>query len=153
TGTRCGACGCMHTLPKLSALRTPDQCSGGCGSFQRAGPIGGLANGIPLKARTPDFNVMPEMDPPLIFTGSVIAARHVAQNAAHRPSDETPPTAWSGKPTARGLHHDLANRITFHIRQTEMPALKLISELRVIHSQAVQDGRVEIVHIHRIFHD
>src|SRR6266404_1324696 len=73
-GARLGACACMHTLPKGSALRTPDHFSGGCGSFQRNGPTGGAAKGIPLNTRTPDFSVTPESWPVAVLTGSEIAA-------------------------------------------------------------------------------
>src|SRR5579864_4242843 len=74
TGTRLGELGCMHTFPKVSALRTPDQCSGGCGSLQRHGPTGGAPNGMPLNARTPEVSVTPEINPALVFTGSDTAA-------------------------------------------------------------------------------
>src|SRR4051812_40583118 len=73
-GTRLGACACMHTLANVSALRTPGHFSGGCGSFQRNGPTGGAANGIPLNTRTPDFRVTPESRPLAVLTGSEIAA-------------------------------------------------------------------------------
>src|SRR5260370_525687 len=74
TGTRLGARCCMQTLPNPAASRIPDHGSGGCGSRQRSGPTGGAAKGMPLNARTPDFNVTPEINPLLILTGSGIAA-------------------------------------------------------------------------------
>jgi len=40
-------------------------------------------------------------------------------------------TCWRRRSS---LRHDGANRIPFHVSQTEMAALKLVSELRVIHS-------------------
>ena len=62
-GTRLGAGRCTHTFPNASALRTPCQCAAGCGCFQRKSPTGGAANGMPLKARTPEASVTPDISP------------------------------------------------------------------------------------------
>src|SRR5580700_4324143 len=73
-GTRLGCEGCTHTFPNASAFRTPFHRSGGCGSFHRKLPTGGAANGMPLKARTPDSSLTPDTSPSLVLTGSLIVA-------------------------------------------------------------------------------
>src|SRR5512139_919707 len=42
---------CVQRGPYSVAGRTPDQCATGCGARQRLLPVGGAANGMPLKAR------------------------------------------------------------------------------------------------------
>jgi hypothetical protein len=81
-GDRFGCDGCTQTLPNCSALRTPSHFAGGCGAFQRSSPIGGAANGTPLKALTPDWSVTPEIRPVEIATGSDIAAGVVIVDVA-----------------------------------------------------------------------
>ena len=61
TGVRFGAGFCTQGLAKFSILRTPVHLSGGWASRQRRSPTGGLANGMPLNVRTPDFSVTPEI--------------------------------------------------------------------------------------------
>ena len=46
------------------------------------------------------------------------------------------------------LHHR-----PHHVGQPEMPALELVGQPRVIDAQAVQDGRVQVVHVDRIAGD
>src|SRR6202000_642561 len=41
----------MQREPKLVAWRTPCHLAAGCGAFQRRGPTGGAAKGIPRKSR------------------------------------------------------------------------------------------------------
>src|ERR1051325_10637675 len=45
----------MQRGPNSSALRTPFQFLGGCGSRHRRAPTGGWAKGTPLKLRTPSL--------------------------------------------------------------------------------------------------
>src|SRR5512141_2964194 len=45
-------CGCMQALPKSVARLTPAQRGISAGAFQRKGPMGGKAYGIPLKTLT-----------------------------------------------------------------------------------------------------
>src|SRR5437867_2059798 len=40
-----------------------------------------------------------------------------------------------------------------NIRQAEIPPLKAVSQFLVVDAQAVKDGRVEIVDVHRVFGD
>src|SRR5438552_5482142 len=42
---------CMQRGPKATAVFTPSHFAGGCGVFQRSGPTGGAANGMPLNTR------------------------------------------------------------------------------------------------------
>src|ERR1700722_3027330 len=41
----------MHRDPKVLDWRTPCHLAGGCGGFQRSGPTGGAAKGMPRKSR------------------------------------------------------------------------------------------------------
>src|ERR1017187_9121885 len=43
---------CMQRAPYSVAWRTPVHAAAGCGAFQRSGPTGGAAYGMPLKVRT-----------------------------------------------------------------------------------------------------
>src|SRR5436190_12701924 len=47
------------------------------------------------------------------------------------------------------LLHDLAR----HIRQPKIAALKAIRELLMVQTEKVQNARVEIIHVHRVFGD
>src|SRR5688572_16227878 len=80
-GTRVGCDGWTQTLPNWSAFRTPSHFGAGWGSFQRRSPSGGAAKGMPLKARTPDFRVIPDTSPLSVLTGSSIAAGIGAETA------------------------------------------------------------------------
>src|SRR5262245_33539386 len=51
-GSRAPATGCMHAGANRSAARTPVHGGADSGAFQRSGPTGGAAYGIPLKTRT-----------------------------------------------------------------------------------------------------
>src|SRR5205085_2258707 len=53
----------------------------------------------------------------------------------------------------RSLCDEGADRVTLHIRETEVAALVFICQPGVIHSQTVQYRGVEIVHIHWVFYD
>ena len=65
----------MQRGPNASALRTPSHFTAGCGAFQRSGPTGGAANGMPLKTRTSVLlPAAPDTSPEPVFTGSLIAA-------------------------------------------------------------------------------
>jgi hypothetical protein len=65
----------MHTLPNLSASRTPVHFATGCGAAHRNAPIGGAANGMPLNARMPvDDSVLPPSKPASSVNGSFSAA-------------------------------------------------------------------------------
>src|SRR3954471_12604510 len=66
---------CMQRGPKTSALRTPSHFAAGCGAFQRSGPTGGAAYGMPLNTRTSGLlPPTPETSPASVFTGSLTAA-------------------------------------------------------------------------------
>src|SRR4051812_35648997 len=61
--------------PDATAVFTPSHFAGGCGAFQRSGPTGGAANGMPLNTRTAaSLPGAPDTMPESSFTGSVIAA-------------------------------------------------------------------------------
>ena len=51
------------------------------------------------------------------------------------------------------LAQDRLHYAAVHIRQPECAALKLIRELRVVDPQAVQDRRMQVMHVHRILDD
>src|SRR5256885_3971588 len=69
----------MQRGPKATAVFTPSHFAGGCGAFQRSGPTGGAANGMPLNTRTAaSLPAAPDTMPESSFTGSVIAADAVA---------------------------------------------------------------------------
>src|SRR5258705_9882835 len=66
---------CIGRGPYSTALRTPVQGVTGCGAFQRSGPTGGAAYGMPLNTRTSALlPAAPDTKPPSVFAGSVIAA-------------------------------------------------------------------------------
>ena len=46
----------------------------------------------------------------------------------------------------------LPDDVSRHVRETEVAPLETVGELPVVQAQQVQDGRVEVVHVHRIFH-
>src|ERR1700722_20849576 len=60
----CECGGCMQACAKASACFTPDQDFTGAGAFQRSGPTGGAANGMPLKMVTP-LSAVPLTSPPV----------------------------------------------------------------------------------------
>ncbi len=60
--TACGAAG-----PNSFASRTSSHGAGGSGAWNRSGPIGGLANGIPRKTAMP-FSIRPLTRPALVET-------------------------------------------------------------------------------------
>jgi hypothetical protein len=47
----------------------------------------------------------------------------------------------------------ILHNVTANIRKAEASALMLVSQLGVIHPEAPQNGRMEIVNIHRILHN
>ena len=65
---------CMHGADNRSAFRTPSHFWTGIGGRHRKSPIGGAANGMPLKAVTPPEPLIPEMRPPSTRTSSSAAA-------------------------------------------------------------------------------
>src|ERR1700749_2954066 len=59
----------MQREPKLVASRTPCHLAAGCGGFQRRGPTGGAANGIPRKSRAwPSALILPWTLPLSVLT-------------------------------------------------------------------------------------
>src|SRR5690349_316073 len=52
-GRRDPAWFCVRLVPNVVALRTPSQCTGGCGGFHRRAPTGGAPYGMQRKAVTP----------------------------------------------------------------------------------------------------
>src|SRR5438067_12575179 len=70
---------CMQRGPNATAVFTPSHRIGGCGAFQRSGPTGGAANGMPLNTRTAaSLPAAPDTMPESSFTGSVMAADAIA---------------------------------------------------------------------------
>src|SRR3954464_6207054 len=69
--------GCMQAFAKASAFLTPDQGFTGAGAFQRRSPVGGAANGMPLKVEMPS-PATPLTAPPVtlasLIPASLIAA-------------------------------------------------------------------------------
>src|SRR5262249_9634515 len=61
--------------------------------------------------------------------------------------------AWQAKPPAPPLSQNFPENVPAYVRQSEAPSLKFVGKLRMVDPQAVQDGRVEIVHINRITDD
>src|SRR4051812_11791243 len=65
----------MQRGPNATVSFTPSHFAGGCGAFQRSGPTGGAAYGMPLNTRTAaSVPAAPDTWPASVFTGSVIAA-------------------------------------------------------------------------------
>src|SRR5678815_1018814 len=58
--------GCMQAFANASAFLTPDQGVTGAGAFQRKSPVGGAANGMPLKIEMPS-PATPLTMPPVTF--------------------------------------------------------------------------------------
>src|SRR4051812_36201208 len=79
----------MQLAANASALRTPLHGAGGCGARQRRSPVGGAANGTPLKtAIAPSAAVTPARSPS--------ATRAVGSGAPVRPATcaiETAPSS------------------------------------------------------------
>src|ERR1700741_2595872 len=70
---------CIQRGPKSTACLTPCQFLTGCGSRQRKSPVGGCANGIPLKMRTPDGCVpRPSTVPLAVWTRSAACIARAA---------------------------------------------------------------------------
>jgi hypothetical protein len=46
-----------------------------------------------------------------------------------------------------------SSHVPLHISQPEIPVLKLVGEFRVIHAEAMQNSRMQIVHLDRIADD
>ncbi len=66
---------CMQCGPGSDASRTPSHGMAGRGSFQRCSPVGGAANGMPLKMRIlPSALVVPLTSPPVVLTCAAAAA-------------------------------------------------------------------------------
>src|SRR5262245_9705050 len=66
---------CMQRGPNAIAVLTPSHFGAGCGAFQRSGPTGGAAYGMPLNTRTSALlPAAPDTRPLSVFTGSLTAA-------------------------------------------------------------------------------
>src|SRR5208337_2907223 len=76
---------CAQRAAKLVASRTPFQCAGGCGAFQRKSPTGGAAKGMPRNARVrPSLTSLPCMLPCAVLTVSESAfAKHDSPKAVN----------------------------------------------------------------------
>src|ERR1017187_336779 len=74
---------CMQRGPNFTALRTPFQAGTGWGAFQRNGPTGGAAKGMPLNAVTP-LLAAPFTRPVSTFTVSGTAAGSSVAAARNR---------------------------------------------------------------------
>src|SRR5882724_10651524 len=72
-----------------------------------------------------------------------------------RRSEELPPYEHSAAkewlPTLR-LDQQIPQHVSLHVRQAKMAALELVSQPSVVDAQAVQKGRVQVVHVDRIVH-
>src|ERR1019366_8282778 len=73
----------MQRGPNFTALRTPFQAGTGWGAFQRNGPTGGAAKGMPLNAVTP-LLAAPFTRPVSTFTVSGTAAGSSVAAARNR---------------------------------------------------------------------
>ena len=51
------------------------------------------------------------------------------------------------------LRQQFRNHATVHIGQAVSPALELVGELFMVHSEAVQHRCVQVVHMDRVFDD
>src|ERR1035438_8238442 len=84
---------CMQRAPYPVAWRTPVQAAAGCGAFQRNGPTGGAAYGMPLKVRTlPSALTTPSRTPLAVRCSTERNCAHstcggskMANSRAHRP--------------------------------------------------------------------
>ena len=72
----------LHRLgPNSVALRTPCHRAAGCGAFQRSGPVGGAAKGMPLNTFMPDSQV-PSTTPQAVLTCGPCAVATAASSAS-----------------------------------------------------------------------
>src|SRR5690242_20573517 len=62
--------GCMQAFANASAFFTPDQGLTGAGAFQRRSPVGGAANGMPLKIERP-LSATPLTVPPVTLSSLI----------------------------------------------------------------------------------
>ena len=78
----------------------------GCGGFQRSGPTGGRAYGIPRKARTDDTGLNPRYDlPELSMTiGAVSLGAIAAAEGSNAASAQSAWVAGSREPANRMIH-------------------------------------------------
>src|ERR1700722_19477851 len=51
------------------------------------------------------------------------------------------------------LREHLPNHLALHIGQSEIAALEAVGETLVVDPQTVEDGRLQIVNVHRVFDD
>src|SRR5258706_6602730 len=72
---------CMQLAPKVDACFTPVHGGSGCGAFQRSGPTGGAANGIPLNKTMP-FATAPATRPPVTSASRTSARAPAATRSA-----------------------------------------------------------------------
>src|SRR3954463_5055379 len=77
----------MQLWPGGGAARTPDQCAGLPGGFQRNGPVGGAAYGIPRNTLTPVVESMSPSRMPVSIVTRGLAVRPMAATAAMTPID------------------------------------------------------------------
>ncbi len=86
---------CMQPAPKCVAWRTPAQGFTGWGAFQRRGPTGGAAKGMPLNIESPP-ETSPATIPPVTLAWAIpafagAAARASSASAAIQMVFTTPP--------------------------------------------------------------
>src|ERR1035438_7639946 len=97
---------CMQRAPYPVAWRTPVQAAAGCGAFQRNGPTGGAAYGMPLKVRTlPSALTTPSKTPLAVrcsternWARETCGSKNVLNKRAH------PPILTIGEPTLAHGH-------------------------------------------------
>ena len=51
------------------------------------------------------------------------------------------------------LTQDAVNNLTMHIGQTILASLKFVGQLLMVHSQQMQDCRIEVVDMNRVIND
>src|SRR4029453_15061837 len=83
---------CIAELPNACASRTPRHASGGSGARQRRAPVGGAANGIPLKLATPPASI-PSSSPKLVRTHGLAMTASPGRGASYTRRRAGPATA------------------------------------------------------------
>src|SRR5438309_967134 len=74
-----------------------------------------------------------------------LPAGSAARSAAGLAESES--AGWIARPTSR---QNTAHGVPFYVRKPEMPALELISQLSMIHAEAMQNRGMQVMHVHGI---
>src|SRR5579859_6428462 len=62
-------------------------------------------------------------------------------------------TRSASTPSIERLRQNTLHNVPGHVREPEVSALKLVSQLGVVDAQRPQDSGMQIVNVNRIFHD